>query len=154
MTSRTVQIVAKPFSATRTAARTFAIFVATAPLSVVSLAQSNTGDPMAGRVTPVVSNHVLVIGTLTPKAAHDAVRSVLQLEVEDTVRLYLDGRLDQWFFTPDDSGVVFIFNSLDIKEVDTLLATLPLSRTGLMNFRTTRLAPLRPLGLLLPSLTR
>ncbi len=119
-------------------------------LSASVQAQSSTPvDPLEGHAAPVLSNHVLVVGTLTSKATAAGVDAVLRTEVEDTVRLYLRGKLDQWFFKPDDNGVVFIFNATDIKEVDAVLAALPLSRGGLMEFRTTRLAPLRPLGVLL-----
>lgn len=115
--------------------------------SIASLAQEKVTPP-AG-VAKVAVTRILAIGTLTPKANAGTLNPEIRTEVRDTVQLYLDGKLDQWFFKPDDSGVVFILNITDLAEAQALLHRLPLGQAGLMDFQLTRLAPLAPLGVLI-----
>jgi hypothetical protein len=73
----------------------------------------------------------------------------MQKEVRDTVRLYLSGKLDQWFVRRDQSGVVFLLNVTSVEEAHALLEKLPLGEAKLMEFDLIPLGPLSPLGLLL-----
>jgi hypothetical protein len=41
----------------------------------------------------------------------EAARKVLPEEVRDTVQLYLQGKIDQWYVQKDQSGVVFMINT-------------------------------------------
>jgi hypothetical protein len=69
--------------------------------------------------------------------------------MRETARLYLAGKIDQWFFKTDESGVVLIMNLTDPLEAHELLEQLPLGRAGMMEFELIPLGPLKPLGLLL-----
>jgi hypothetical protein len=69
--------------------------------------------------------------------------------MRETARLYLAGKIDQWFFKTDESGVVLIMNLTDPLEAHELLEQLPLGRAGMMEFERIPLGPLKPLGLLL-----
>ena len=92
---------------------------------------------------------LLAIGTRTPKATSAALALVMQSEVQETVRLYLAGKLEQWFSKQDRTGVVFILNVADPAQGRELLESLPLARAGLMEFQIIPIGPLSPLGLLL-----
>lgn len=96
--------------------------------------------PHPGPVT-----HILAIGTLTPGASLASVRTILPREVRETVKLYLAGRIDQWFSLADRSGVVFILNVTDPGEAHAMLEALPLGQAHLMQFQLLPLAPLSPL---------
>ena len=98
-------------------------------------------------VVPVTK--VIAIGRVTAKWKPEAIRTVMPREVRETVALYLQGRLDQWFVRKDQPGVVFVFNATDEKEVHDLLESLPLGREQMMEFDLIPLGPLAPLGLLL-----
>ncbi len=74
---------------------------------------------------------------------------VMQREVRDTVRLYLSGKLDQWFVRRDQNGVVFLLNVATVAEAKALLDKLPLGEEKMMEFDLIPLGPLTPLGLLL-----
>lgn len=74
----------------------------------------------------------------------------MPLEVRDTLRLYLAGKLDQWFVRRDQNGVVFLLNVTTVAEAQALLDKLPLGEAKLMEFDLIPLGPLTPLGLLLP----
>jgi len=71
------------------------------------------------------------------------------LEIRATTRLYLAGKIDQWYAKPDGTGVVFIMNLSDQKEAHDLLEQLPLGQAGMTEFEFIPLGPLSPLGLLL-----
>ncbi len=108
-------------------------------------AQSVSTAPIAN----VPTTRVLAIGHLTDGTAREKVMTLLQQEVRDTVRLYLSGKLDQWYTRKDQTGVVFILNVSDVEEARTLLEHLPLGQAKLLQFDLIPLGPLSPLGLLL-----
>lgn len=124
---------------------------ATALALAVSLsaapAIAQTAEPPPG-LPNVPTTKVIAIGSVTEKWTPDAIRTVMPDEVQETVRLYLAGKIDQWFVRRDRPGVVFIFNVSDPHEAEKLLGYLPLGRSGLMTFEIIPLGPLAPLGLL------
>ena len=95
------------------------------------------------------TTRVLAIGHMTSSASREKVMPVMQKEVRDTVRLYLSGKLDQWFVRRDQNGVVFLLNVASVDEARTLLEKLPLGEAKLMEFELIPVGPLSPLGLLL-----
>lgn len=111
-----------------------------------SLAQTTRPlDPML--VVPTTK--LLAIGSFTAKATPTLSKPVLPSEVRETVRLYLNGKIDQWFVQQDQSGVVFIMNLTDPAEARDLLEKLPLGQAGLMEFKIIPLGPISPLRMLL-----
>ena len=81
---------------------------------------------VTGRTVPTTK--ILAVGHWTPRATADGVRPVLPAEVRDTVRLYLDGVIDQWFIQQDNSGVVFLLNVTETDKARALLEKLPLGQ--------------------------
>ena len=67
----------------------------------------------------------------------------------DTVRLYLAGKIDQWWVRQDQKGPVFLMNVTSAEEARALLDKLPLGEAQLMEFDFIELGPLTPLHLLL-----
>jgi hypothetical protein len=98
---------------------------------------------------PVPTTHILAIGTVTPGADMAELQKVLPDEVRATVRLYLDGKIDQWFTMTKGRGVVFVLNVTDLDAARAMLEDLPLGRAHLMRFELTPLGPLNPLRQLL-----
>lgn len=98
----------------------------------------------------VPTTKIIAIGSLTEKAtpAND-VQSVLLNEVPATVRLYLQGKIDQWYFRTNVTGVVFIMNTSTVEEAHALLEQLPLGVAGMMTFEFIPIGPLSPLAMLL-----
>jgi hypothetical protein len=93
--------------------------------------------------------HVLAIGRLTNGTTQDQVKPLMKQEVPDTVRLYLAGKLEQWFVRKDQPGVVFLLNVSTVAEARAILEKLPLGQAKLMEFDLIPVGPLSPLGLLL-----
>ena len=93
---------------------------------------------------------ILAVGHLTEKAKDLVTRMpVMKAEVPATVRLYLDGIIEQWWVKPDGNGVVFLLSLTDADKATTILNALPLSIAGMMEFDLIPLAPLSPLRMLL-----
>jgi len=114
-------------------------------------AQAAAPDQVRLNVTgaTVPTTKILAVGRWTSKATSSAVRSLLPTEVRDTVRLYLDGVIDQWFIQQDNSGVVFPLNETDASKAHGLLEKLPLGQAGLMEFQLVPLGPISALGALI-----
>jgi hypothetical protein len=116
---------------------TFAATLASLFLSGSGVAQS--ANP------PTPTTRILAIGTVNSGVDPAAVRSILPTEVRETVKLYLDGRIDQWFSLQDRSGVAFILNVTDPAVARDMLEKLPLGQAHLMSFELIPLGPLSPL---------
>ena len=97
----------------------------------------------------VPTTKLLAIGTFTAKGSPDRWKPLLSAEVRDTVRLYLAGKIDQWYLKQDQSGVVFMMNVTDPKEALELLGKFPFGQAGLMEFQIIPLGPIAPLRVLL-----
>ena len=96
----------------------------------------------------VPTTRILAIGRLTSRSTPGAMREVLPQEVRDTVKLYLEGKIEQWYVRKDEASVVFILNITDVNEARRTLAQLPLGRANLMEFDLIPLGPLSPLAAL------
>jgi hypothetical protein len=116
-------------------------------LSLVLLAAA----PLRAQQPPPPAAATQVLATLTVKADADrpAIMKVMPEEVRDTVKLYLDGKIQQWYSRTDGRGVVFILNVTSVAEAKALTDNLPLVKANLVTFDYMPLAPLAPLRLLL-----
>ncbi|MFZ2024201.1 MAG: hypothetical protein ACLPZY_20210 [Terracidiphilus sp.] len=120
-----------------------ALLVAALPMAIIAQAPAS---PLA---VPVPTIKVLAIGHLTGTMTPDQRRTIMPSEVADTVRLYLDGKIDQWYTRQDQPGVVFLLNVPSTDEANALLSALPLGKAKLMEFELIPLGPLNPLRILL-----
>ena len=102
--------------------------------------------PAAPKVT-----HVLATLSVNPGITRDQIQKVMQTEVRDTVRLYLDGKIEQWYARGDGKGVVFLLDCKTVDEAKAILEELPLAKNHLVTFEYMPLGPLSPLRLLLGS---
>ena len=126
------------------------VAAAIAALAPASFAQTPAAPPhLADKALAVPVTKVLAIGSFTAKGTPDAVKPVLLQEVRETVKIYLTGKLEQWYVKADQSGVVFLMNVSDPAEARALLEKLPFGQAGLMEFQFTPLGPISPLRLLL-----
>jgi hypothetical protein len=94
---------------------------------------------------PTPTTRILAIGTVNAGADPAAARAILPTEVRETVKLYLDGKIDQWYSLQGRAGVAFILNVTDIATAHDMLEKLPLGQAHLMTFELIPLAPLNPL---------
>ena len=92
---------------------------------------------------------VFAIGS-APKPITDQQRQeIMPKEVPDTLKLYLDGRIEQFWFRDDKPGVVFLMNVDSVEQAKAELDALPLTAAQLMTFTIMTVGPLAPLRLLI-----
>lgn len=101
--------------------------------------------------TPATPKVTHVMATLTVKQGitRDQIMTVMQTEVRDTVRLYLDGKIQQWYSRGDGKGVVFLLDCKSVDEAKAILEALPLVKHNFASFDYMPLGPLMPLQLLI-----
>jgi hypothetical protein len=100
--------------------------------------------------TSTPTTKILAIGTLNPGVDPAQALAILPTEVRETVKLYLDGKIEQWYSLQERRGVVFILNVTDKAAAHEMLEKLPLGVAHLMSFELIPLGPLNPLRQLLP----
>lgn len=105
-------------------------------------ANSGYAQPMTTS-SPITK--ILAIGTINPGADPAKVFAILPNEVRDTVDLYLNGKIDQWYSQQERRGVVFILNVTDPAAARDMLEKLPLGQAHLMSFELIPIGPLNPL---------
>jgi len=108
--------------------------------------QATPAETPSGAATTAV----LVNLTIRPEVERPQLLKVMPDEVRATVKLYLDGRIQQWFARSDGRGVIFILNTASVEDAKAVMATLPLSKANFANLEFTPIGPLTPLRLLLP----
>src|SRR5262245_53005132 len=105
--------------------------------------------PNSGYAQPMTTStpttKILAIGTINPGVDPAKVFAILPNEVRDTVDLYLNGKIDQWYSQQERRGVVFILNVTDPAAARDMLEKLPLGQAHLMSFELFPLGPLNPL---------
>jgi len=94
---------------------------------------------------PTPTTRILAVGTLNAGVDPAAARAILPTEVRETVKLYLDGKIDQWYSLQGRPGVAFILNVTDAAAAHAMLEKLPLGQAHLMSFELIPLGPLNPL---------
>jgi hypothetical protein len=101
--------------------------------------------------TPASTPTTQVLTSLMVKADVDRgqLMKVMPDEVRETLKLYLDGKIQQWYARSDGRGVLFILNCTTAAEAKAITDGLPLSKANLATFEYTLLGPLAPLRMLL-----
>jgi hypothetical protein len=118
--------------------------LASALALIICLLSSGAGHAQAAD-PPTPTTRILAIGTVNPGVDPAAVRTILPTEVRETVKLYLDGKIDQWYSLQGRPGVAFILNVTDPTAAHEMLEKLPLGQAHLMSFELIPLGPLNPL---------
>jgi hypothetical protein len=91
---------------------------------------------------------VMAIGTLKPLTPEQRQR-YLPAEVPATLKLYLDGKMEQFWLRDKEEGVIFLMSVDSVEEADKLLKALPLGQADLLTFDLMPIGPLLPLGMLM-----
>ena len=91
------------------------------------------------------TTEVLVIQTAKQGVTPQQVMAVISAEIRATVKLYLDGKIRQWYSRGDGKGVVFLVEAKTEDEARAIMETLPLAKEQLMDHEYLRVGPLMPL---------
>jgi len=121
-------------------------------LGGTTVAQSQSGT--ASRVPSVAipkTTAVLVIETAKHGVTPQQVMAVIPAEIQATVKLYLDGKIRQWYSRGDGKGVIFLVDAKTEDEARAIMETLPLAKEQLMDHEYIPVGPLMPLKALVGS---
>jgi hypothetical protein len=110
---------------------------------------ANTKEMPKGPFPVVPTTRILAIGQFTKPPTPEQIKEFFPKEVPATLRLYLAGKIDQWWIRQTQTGPVFLLNVRSVGEARALMESLPLGRAGLMKHEFIELGPLTPLHLLL-----
>ena len=118
----------------------------TGMLSTVSVAQSQSGAT-SGMPSAVIPKTTEVLVILTPKkgVTPQQIMAIMPAEVRATLKLYIDGKIRQWYSRGDGKGVVFLVDAKTEDEARVIIDTLPLSKEQLMDHQYIPVGPLMPL---------
>jgi hypothetical protein len=125
------------------------LLMAAIPAASVAQSQSGAGSGVPSVAIPKTTE-VLVI--LTPKqgVTPQQIMAVIPEEIRATVKLYLDGKIRQWYSRGDGKGVVFMVDAKTEEEARAIVETLPLAKEHLMDHQYIPVGPLMPLRALNP----
>jgi len=108
-------------------------------------------DPSAAQTQAIspTTTGVMVILTVKAGVTRERVMAVMPAEIRQTVQLYLNGKIREWYSRGDGRGVVFLLDSKDVGEAHAIMDGLPLARQNLMDHEYIAVGPLLPLRLLM-----
>lgn len=98
--------------------------------------------------TPVPTTKILAVGHFPAPLTAEQRKALGHKEVSDTVRMYLAGKIDQWWYRQDGLGVLFLLNVTSVDEARQLVESLPFGAAKLLKFDLMALGPLAPLQVL------
>ena len=128
----------------------FMIPLLMAVLPATSVAQSQSGG--ASGVPSIAipkTTAVLVIETPKPGVTPQQIMAVIPEEIRATVKLYLDGKIREWYSRGDGKGVIFLVEAKTEDEARAFMETLPLAKAQLMDHEYIPVGPLMPLRALM-----
>ncbi len=101
------------------------------------------------QATSPTTTGVIVILTVKAGVTREQVMAVMPAEIRQTVQLYLNGKIREWYSRGDGRGVVFLLDSRDVADAQAIMEGLPLAKQNLMEHEYVAVGPLLPLGLLM-----
>ena len=101
------------------------------------------------QATSPTTTGVMVILTVKAGVTREQVMAVMPAEIRQTVQLYLNGKIREWYSRGDGRGVVFLLEARDVAEAQAIMEGLPLAKQNLMDHEYIAVGPLLPLRLLM-----
>ncbi len=116
-------------------------------LSVTSVAQSQPPSP--GMPPSPKTTEVMVILTAKQGVTPQQIMNVMPAEIRATVKLYLDGKIRQWYSRGDGKGVILLIDAKTVDEAHAVIDSMPLSKENLTDHEYIPVGPLMPLSALI-----
>jgi len=101
------------------------------------------------QATSPATTGVMAIVTVKAGVTREQVMAVMPDEIRQTVQLYLNGKIREWYSRGDGRGVVLLLDTRDVAEAQTIMEGLPLAKQHLMDHEYIAVGPLVPLRLLM-----
>jgi hypothetical protein len=108
---------------------------------------TNSSVAQAQAVSPTTTG-VIVILTAKAGITREQVMAVMPAEIRETVQLYLNGKIREWYSRGDGRGAVFLLDTSDVAEAEAIMEALPLAKEKIIDHEYIAVGPLLPLRLL------
>jgi hypothetical protein len=114
-------------------------------IGATSMAHPSVAQTQA---TSPTTTGVMVILSVKAGVTREQVMAVMPAEIRQTVQLYLNGKIREWYSRGDGRGVVLLLDTRDVAEAQTIMEGLPLAKQNIVDHEYIAVGPLLPLGLL------
>ena len=101
------------------------------------------------QATSSITTGVMVILTVKSGITREQVMAVMPAEIRETVQLYLNGKIREWYSRGDGRGVVLLLETKDVAEAHAIMEALPLAKQNIVDHEYIAVGPLVPLRLLM-----
>jgi hypothetical protein len=101
------------------------------------------------QATAPTTTGVMAILTVKAGVTREQVMAVMPAEIRQTVQLYVNGKIREWYSRGDGRGAVFLLDTRDVAEAEAILEGLPLAKQNLIDHEYIAVGPLFPLRLLM-----
>jgi hypothetical protein len=91
----------------------------------------------------------MVILTAKQGITRQQIMNIMPDEIRATVKLYLDGKIRQWYSRGDGKGVILLLDAKTIDEARAIIDPMPLSQVNLTDHEYIPVGPLAPLAALI-----
>jgi len=118
------------------------------PVALVGQSQPPAPQPDSGAPSPKTTE-VMVILTAKQGVTRPQIMKIMPAEIRATVKLYLDGKIRQWYSKGNGRGVVFFLDVKTVAEAEAIIDNMPLSKENLMDHEYIPVGPLLPLTFLI-----
>src|SRR5947208_16027742 len=125
------------------------LLLALLPAMSIAQAQSGAASDLPSAAIPKTTA-VLVIQTPKQGVTFQQVLAVIPDEIQATVKLYVDGKIREWYSRGNGKGVIFLLDVESEDEARALMETLPLAKAQLMDSEYIPVGPLMALKMLHP----
>ena len=114
---------------------------------VIAIVIANPSRAQA-QASPPPTTAVMVIVTVKAGVTRDQVMAVMPAEVQQTVQLYLNGKIREWYSRSDGRGVILFLDTKNVAEAHAIMDGLPLAKQNLVDDEFTAVGRLMPLRML------
>src|SRR6266851_5157908 len=117
-------------------------------LTLTLIGATSMAHPSVAQATSPTTTGVMVILTVKAGVTREQVMAIMPAEIRQTVQLYLNGKIREWYSRGDGRGVVLLLDTRDVAEAQTIMEGLPLAKQNIVDHEYIAVGPLLPLGLL------
>jgi hypothetical protein len=117
-------------------------------LTLTLIGATSMAHPSHAQAISATTTGVMAILTVKAGVTREQVMAVMPAEIRETVQLYLNGKIREWYSRGDGRGVILLLESRDVAEAQAILEGLPLAKQNLMDHEYIAVGPLLPLRLL------
>jgi hypothetical protein len=121
----------------------------TSTSALIGTASMTNSSVAQGQALSPTTTGVIVMLTVKAGVTREQIMGVMPAEIRETVQLYLNGKIREWYSRADGRGVVLLLDTRDVAEAHAIMEGLPLGKTDFMDHEYIAVGPLSPLRLLM-----